>query len=42
MTKFVNSISVLTPIIKSESDKIDETGRNTVIGKILSFIDTVF
>ena len=32
-------ISVLTPIIKSESEKIDETGRNTALGKVLSFVE---
>ena len=32
-------ISVLTPIIKSESEKIDETGRNSVLGKVLSFVE---
>ena len=37
--KKVNAMATLTPIIKSESDKIDETGRNTVIGKVLSFVE---
>ena len=37
--KKVNAISTLTPIIKSESEKIDETGRNTVLGKVLSFVE---
>ena len=37
--KKVNAMATLTPIIKSESEKIDETGRNTVIGKVLSFVE---
>ena len=37
--KKVNAMATLTPIIKSESEKIDETGRNSVIGKVLSFVE---
>ena len=39
INKKVNAMATLTPIIKSESDKIDETGRNSVIGKVLSFVE---
>ena len=37
--KKINAISSLTPSIKSESEKIDQTGKNTVLGKVLSFVE---
>ena len=37
--KKVNAMATLTSIIKSESEKIDATGRNSVLGKVLSFVE---